>query len=130
MLFNKWTHCDVELPVIRSDGSQCWYKNGHFHREDGPAIIFADGTQFWYKGGKRHRDDGPAAIRPDGTQHWFKNGMWHRDDGPAVIYPNGTKQWWVNDNNISSAVVKWLAENDITYPFSQEQVIEFKLRFA
>ena len=47
-----------DLPdVITVDGSQYWYCDGKYHRDDGPAIIKADGSQFWYRDGKRHRDD-------------------------------------------------------------------------
>jgi len=28
-------------------GSRCWYLDGSFHNEDGPAIEYADGTKHW-----------------------------------------------------------------------------------
>ena len=38
-----------------------YYKEGEFHREDGPAVIYNDGTTFdWHLHGKLHRLDGPA----------------------------------------------------------------------
>lgn len=44
-----------------------YYKNGKFHRETGPAIIYYEynGKKYreeYYKNGKRHRSDGPAII--------------------------------------------------------------------
>lgn len=44
------------------DGVESWTcdKKGHFHREDGPAILYADGSCSWWLNGKRHRVDGPA----------------------------------------------------------------------
>jgi hypothetical protein len=53
---------------------QTYYKNGKFHREDGPAAIYRDGSQIWYQNGIIHRDDGPAIIHPDGSQDWYSNG--------------------------------------------------------
>ena len=46
-------HRDNDLPaMIRTDGSQLWYKDGKQHRDnDLPADIHADGEQQWYKGG-------------------------------------------------------------------------------
>ena len=75
------------------NGTKCWYKNGNWHREDGPAIEYADGDyQEWWLNGKRHREDGPAYIDGDYYQEWYLNGKLHREDGPAVI--NGDKQVW------------------------------------
>ncbi len=31
-----------------SNGSKYWYKNGEWHREDGPAVERSDGTKCWY----------------------------------------------------------------------------------
>ena len=72
------------------------YKNGKFHRDDGPAVIYSDGSKVWYKNDKLHRDDGPAVIDTDGYKVWYKNGERHRDDGPAIIYSDGRKIWYKN----------------------------------
>jgi hypothetical protein len=56
------------------DGSKEWYKEGKFHREDGPAIEFTNETKHWYKEGKLHRINGPAIELPDGTKFWFIEG--------------------------------------------------------
>ncbi|MFW5794455.1 MAG: hypothetical protein ACOCV1_03120 [Bacillota bacterium] len=42
-----------------------YMKNGEYHREDGPAIIYRRGFSYmahfvWYNHGKEHRIDGPA----------------------------------------------------------------------
>ncbi len=50
-------------------------KNNHYHRENGPAIIYADGFKFWYQ-----------------------NGLCHRKNGPAIVYSNGYKAWYINDS--------------------------------
>ena len=63
----------------------------HFHREDGPAVIFKDNKHWvWYNKGKRHRDDGPAEKFDfdTGVQYtkWWNHGKIHRTDGPAYIF--------------------------------------------
>ena len=87
----------VEYP----DSSKLWYRNGKYHREDGPAYEDADGTREWWLNGQRHRVDGPAVEYADGTREWWLNGQRHRVDGPAVEYPDGVKQWWLNGKQYS-----------------------------
>jgi len=36
------------------DGSRFWYKDGMYHREDGPAIDHVGGYRVWYLNGKRY----------------------------------------------------------------------------
>ena len=105
--------------LLVSDDKLIWYKNGKYHREDGPAVKYADGSKewwlndnlhrdggpavekangdkYWYKNGKRHREDGPAVEFHDGTKMWYTNGKLHREDGPAIEYADGTKKWFKN----------------------------------
>jgi hypothetical protein len=50
------------------------YKNGLYHREDGPAIEFLSGEKQWWLKGMRHREDGPAVELPDGeVYYWYKD---------------------------------------------------------
>ena len=35
-----------------ADGSKLYYRNGHRHREDGPAVEWANGSKFYYRFGK------------------------------------------------------------------------------
>jgi antitoxin component YwqK of YwqJK toxin-antitoxin module len=100
-----------------------WYKDGLYHREDGPARIsyFDNGSkeyEHWYKDGKRHREDGPARIsyNPDGNknyEYWYKDGEYHREDGPSFIgyNPDGSKyyvEWCLHDQGYTKS-----AYNDI-----------------
>ena len=78
------------------DGNKYWYRNGEYHREDGPAIEWANGDKSWYRNGKLHHEDGPAAEYSDGTKEWYRNGEYHREDGPAIEWSNGTKEWYLN----------------------------------
>lgn len=34
-----------------ADGTRYWYKEGLFHRENGPGVEYKDGTKRWYKEG-------------------------------------------------------------------------------
>ena len=37
--------------IVTTDGTQLWYKNGEYHRDNGPSVIYNNGIQFWYKNG-------------------------------------------------------------------------------
>ena len=60
--------------LIDKDNDIYWFKNGKFHREDGPAVEWTDGSKFWYKNGLLHREDGPAIEYTDGDKAWRLNG--------------------------------------------------------
>ena len=78
-------------------GTVRWYKDGKFHREDGPALEQADGTKSWFLNGEHHREDGPAIEYSNGNKQWYLNGGRHREDGPAVENSDSSKEWWLND---------------------------------
>jgi hypothetical protein len=52
-------------------GAKCWYKDGEYHREGGPAIDHPEGYKEWCIEGKTHRVDGPAIMDHDGTKNGF-----------------------------------------------------------
>jgi large subunit ribosomal protein L20 len=56
---------------------------------------FANGDKYWYKEGKYHREDGPAVEWANGNKEWWFEGELHRLDGPAFEHPNGTKEWLI-----------------------------------
>ena len=55
-------------------GFLMFLKDGKYHREDGPAIIFEDGTRCWALNGLYHRVGGPAIETAEGYCDWFLNG--------------------------------------------------------
>ena len=77
-------------------GNIRWYKDGKYHREDGPAIIEKDGSKAWYLNGNLNREDGPAIELASGSKYWYLDGKLHREDSPAIEYASGKKEWWVN----------------------------------
>ena len=110
---------DFTGKVIHKNGTVCYFKNGAFHRLDGPAIERPDGTkEYWVNGklhrldgpacewfngykdyyveGKRHRLDGPAYEGTNGTKIYFIEGKKHRLDGPACEWFDGTKEYWID----------------------------------
>ena len=89
-----------------ADGTRYWYKEGLFHRENGPGVEYKDGTKRWYKEGNLHREDGPACEWWDGEKHWFKDGKRHREDGPAIEWVDGTKEWWVEGKAYGEIILK------------------------
>ena len=42
-----------------------WFKNGEYHREDGPAVEYADGDKWWYLNNLRYykEQDYKIAVR-------------------------------------------------------------------
>lgn len=81
-------------PAIEHDnGERQWYLDGKRHREDGPAVEYVSGVKEWFINDKRHRENGPAIERSDRKEWWFK-GKRHREDGPAVEYTDGGKEWF------------------------------------
>ena len=90
-------------------GTKIWRDlNGHFHRENGPAIEYVDGAKLWYINGQLHRVDGAAveytngpAVEFDGLKEWYINGRLHRVDGPALEYADGAKFWFINGRQYS-----------------------------
>jgi hypothetical protein len=96
------------------NGNIEWFKDGVYHREDGPACEYNNGFKAWYLNGKLHREDGPAREwadgnkewwlddnccyieHSDGSRKWISNNELHREDGPAVEWANGSREWWLN----------------------------------
>ena len=89
-----------EADYIKSIMLMCnlvsFFKDGKFHRENGPAIAWKDGHTEWRLNDKLHRADGPAIIMADGTEFWLLKGKLHREDGPAIIRTSGYKAWYKN----------------------------------
>jgi antitoxin component YwqK of YwqJK toxin-antitoxin module len=91
----------VPVKAYQDDGSLCnevYYKDGEYHREDGPAYIryYENGNiefETWYRGGNHHRLDGPALMEyyEDGSlkeESWYKHDKPHREDGPSWVQYN------------------------------------------
>ena len=76
--------------TIDDDGTKRWILNGHYHREDGPALEFSNGTKYWY----------------------IKN-ICHRLDGPAIIDGSGSSMWCFNGHEITDEITQWAKDNDI-----------------
>jgi hypothetical protein len=66
------------------------------NRENG-LIIDRYNTKIYYKDGLFHREDGPAIEHANGHKAWYINGMRHREDGPAIIFSNGLERYYFYD---------------------------------
>lgn len=90
--------CRLSVPIdftgvclITSWNAICYFKDGSFHRTDGPAIEWSDGDRDWYVNGILHRIDGPAIEykAEDGGNGWLVNGIEYSkeefDSLPQVI---------------------------------------------
>lgn len=78
---------DKLVKIQYNENVTMFYKDGEFHREDGPAVMDPN-TEAWYLNGKLHRLDGPALTYFDHgapvQRFWVQNGLNHRTDGPAI----------------------------------------------
>jgi hypothetical protein len=74
---------------------------GELHRVDGPAFISRK-LRAWYREGLWHREDGPALIFSDGSCVYYRHGLRHRVDGPAVDMASGHQEWWIDGELVSS----------------------------
>jgi hypothetical protein len=117
---------------VNNDGTKKWFKDGKYHRLDGPAIELANGSKYWYIDGQCHRADGPAIEFADGRKVWCVDGKCHRVDGPAIEYVDGYKEWHINGIDISNQVNLWLLSNDVPTDHNQWSVSDkllFRLTF-
>jgi hypothetical protein len=79
------------------------YKNpeGQYHRLFGPAYISETyDYEIWYKNGVYHREDGPA-IRHRNNFVWYKEGQLHNLNGPAIINGGGPKEYYIDGRKYS-----------------------------
>jgi len=99
--------------------------------EDKVEIVnFSSGIVKYYRAGKLHREDGPAVVDPTGVFQWWVDGKLHRTDGPAIIYKDEHTIWYINGKDITPEALKWVKDRNITWPFSEETVVEFFLTFS
>lgn len=83
-------------------GKDIVYRNneGLMHRVYGPAYVSTVyDVEIWYKDGKYHREDGPA-IRHKNNALWYVDGKRHRLDGPAVVQGGGPKEFWIDGQKL------------------------------
>jgi len=98
------------------------------HRLNGPAFI-SKHIKIWYKNGKYHRENGPAIVWKDVDEEWRANGKKHRLDGPAVTWDNGKKEYWISGIRLDTKEVEvWIRNNNINLKTEVGQIL-FMLRF-
>ena len=69
-------------------------------------VEYPSGSKIWYKEGDYHREDGPAVEFLSGYKEWYINGFRHREDGPAIEFSNGKKEWWVEGKEFKQINLK------------------------
>lgn len=73
-----------------------WDKLSHEEQKTFTGIVFwATGSQSYYQNGKYHRENGPAYIGYSGFVEYLQDGKLHRIDGPAFEYPDGYIEYWI-----------------------------------
>ena len=72
------------------------------------------GNVEWFKDGEYHRDDGPANELSYGTKMWYLNGKLHREDGPAIEWHTIGSEWWIDGEKITEEEFnQWLAKKQL-----------------
>ncbi len=102
---------------------EVWYKDGKYHRDDGPAIITTAGSEIWMKDGVVHREGAPAIIS-GAVSRWIKNGKLHREDGPAYI-EGSIEGYYLEGKNLS--LEEWKKEKRHK-KFEEPKRITFNLK--
>ena len=89
-IMNQCSFCQCDIQDghhVCRDNTECWYRDGKFHRDDGPAIIHTNGDKLLYRNGKHHRENFPAVVKTDGTKEWWNNDMRYRvSRGDLVLW--------------------------------------------
>ena len=77
-------------------------------------VEYEDGDKKeWYKEGKYHREDGPAIEHENGSKEWWFEDKIHRIDGPAVEYSDETKGWWIDGIHYAERNLEYFCKNCI-----------------
>ena len=53
----------------------------------------------------------------------------HRLGGPVIKYVDGRKEWWIDGQHVTKEINNWLHENNISYPFDEDELVLFKMRW-
>jgi hypothetical protein len=53
-----------------------WYKYIPEHPKFTGCLIDQHNNKYWYKNGQWHREDGPAVEHANGSKMWCLNGKW------------------------------------------------------
>jgi hypothetical protein len=101
LTYEEWELTDAIKLVHTPDVILFENDAGELHRVDGPAFISRK-LRAWYREGLWHREDGPALIFSDGSCVYYQHGLRHRTDGPAVDMASGHKEWWINGEFIAT----------------------------
>jgi hypothetical protein len=142
MIQNNYCPISEELWTIYNDGTHTstdyrgilwWYVNANCHRDDDkPAVLSpTKKSASWFQNNSLHRNKNQPAHISQYVLNWYHYGKRHRINGPAVIifYPKLITYYYVNDVNITQEVELWLNANNYTHNFTDQQIVEFKLRF-
>lgn len=140
--------CNIHQPSS-STFKYKWYRNGHLHRSNGPAVLnqlLKDGQMYekrmWFNNGtilkeehtknnRLHKDKGPALAIYNGRQNkrliWYQNGTLHRLNGPAYIETKNNKrekircfkQIWYNRGKVHREDGPALSWSSVRYRMQQ-----------
>ena len=82
---------------------------------DGQCVVVGENAVYFMKNknGMYHRDNGPAVIYATGVKVWYKHGNGHRIDGPAIESPQYKNLWYINGINVDDKIRSWANDQGI-----------------
>lgn len=83
---------NVRDGVEKSSGHTYHYKDGRYHREDGPAVIYSYGDERWYYKGFLHRIGGPAIISETGNYYYIYGREYSSDEYKLLMFTQYKKK--------------------------------------
>jgi hypothetical protein len=91
-------------------GDEYWNLSLEERKNFTGIVKWGNGDISHYKNGLYHREDGPARIFPDFYLEWWNEGLLHNLIGPAVVYPNGNKGYFIHGNKSTKEAVELLRD--------------------
>lgn len=133
--FRKIPHKKRKLGLIHTEDTfgedtNAHVKDGLLHSETHPAMT-GGGVECWFKNGVYHREGGPAYVETNERRtHWCINGNLHRIDGPALIERNFDTgvdeiEWYIKGIAYRNCTKFMKAAG-----FSKEESLMFVLRYG
>lgn len=103
---NKMLDNDSGQTIVTDfHGTSVWSVNGVLTRDDGPAVFFANGTQWYLNAGHFHRTDGPAIVWTADTdskyEYWLDGKQLTHDEFASKT---SRVSFVVNSNSTSTSI--------------------------
>jgi len=123
-------HSFNDQPAVVKNDLQIWFKHGVMHRDGKePSWINGKNDKRWSKEGRYHREDGPAIIYANGTCRYYQDGELHREDGPAIINNNNNESsFFITGIRVDQQIVENPSSQTIQQITNEENIEVRRIR--